>query len=339
MENKNIVKQTLKEIEPFLTSLKKERWVKGIVLLGGLGRRNFIDKFSDIDISIFTSEKDKSKFPLPFEFHYYLKNRVLEFNIHQVVLEKEYDKSWEEGKKEAYSRAIIYFDPTNKINGLIRKKTKYNKLESYKRLIWIVQQYKWRGQIHSIRACKRGFPEAGHDLLNECIDLLVESIYIINEKYLPHKKWRLNYLTEMDNAKEIIPVIKKAMIIKKNHISDVNRRIKILNGVFQKVYLLILKKYPQFPKNPYEFYYKNFVQLNPVTPIDILLNQLDTSKEDFEEVKGFLCYNLIDTREKLLKLLLYNDNRLPILNKLKYKYKNELGKFDQNGSKKTTKII
>jgi len=339
MKSKNLIEETYKVIEPFLISLKKEKWVKGIVLLGGLGKRRFIDKFSDLDISIFTSEEDKEKFPLPFEFHYYLKSRVLEFNIHQIVLEKEFDKVLEEGKKEAYSRAIIYFDPTNQIKHLIKKKTKYNKTESYKRLLWIIQQYRWRGQIHSIRACERGFPEAGHDLINECLDLLVEAIYILNEKYLPHKKWRLIYLKEMDNAKGINQLLKRAMIVKKNNVSDIKRRIKILNKAFQKIYLLVLKKYPRFPEYPYEFYYRNFVQLNPKTPIDVLLNKIQPSKKDFERIKGVLCYNLIDTKEKLLKLLLYNDNRLPILNKIKYKYKDELGKFDQNGSKRTIKSI
>jgi len=100
MKSKNLIKETFKVVKPFLISLKKEKWVKGIVLLGGLGKRSFIDKFSDIDISVFTSKKDKTKVPLPFEFHYFIKRRILEFNIRQIVLEDEFGKVWEEGKKK-----------------------------------------------------------------------------------------------------------------------------------------------------------------------------------------------------------------------------------------------
>ena len=227
-------------------------------------------------------------------------------------------------KKEAYSRAIIYFDLIGQVKNLIKKKTKYNKKESYKRLIWIIQQYKWRGRIHPIRACKRGFPEAGQDLLNEYVDLLVEGLYIINERYLPHKKWRLVYINEMSNTRKIIPLIKKVMVVKKNGIKDVKRRIKILNKIFLEVYFLVLKKYPNFPKNPYEFYYRNFIQFNPMTSIDLFLKHIRPPKENFEKIKGVLCYNLIDTKKKFLKLLFYNNNDkdLLVFKKRIKKYKN-----------------
>lgn len=306
MKTENLFDVTLKEIEPFLKSLKKEKWVKGIVLLGGIGKRKFIDRFSDIDLSVVISKKDKKQFPLPFEFHYFINNKILEFNIHQLILEDEKKRKWDEGKKEAYSRALIYFDPDNEISDLINNKTKYEKEDHYNKLIWIIQQYKWRGQIHSVRACKRGFPEVAHNLLNECIDFLVEAVYIINERYLPHKKWRMAYIKEMENIKPIHSLLKKAIIVKENSITDVNHRIRILNEVFKKIYSLVLKKYPDFPKNPYEFYYRNFVQINPKTSIDSILNLINPKEEDFEKIKGILCYNLLYSKKKLLRSPLYN---------------------------------
>src|SRR3989344_5104980 len=102
MQTKNILKEIEKEIALFLKKLKKQYYIVGIVLLGGLGKRKFLDEFSDIDLAIFTLKKNVSDFPLPFEFHYKPDGRNLEFNIHQQVLEQEEEKdSWNESKIEA----------------------------------------------------------------------------------------------------------------------------------------------------------------------------------------------------------------------------------------------
>src|SRR3989344_2804334 len=138
MKTKNILKEVEKEINPFLKKLKEQNYVIGIVLLGGLGKRKFIDEFSDIDLTIFTFNKS-----------------ILEFNVHQQVLEKEEQRdSWNESKMEAYSRGKIIYDPTGRIKKLIKNKTKFNKKNAFNRLVWIIQQYRWRAQIHSIRSFK-----------------------------------------------------------------------------------------------------------------------------------------------------------------------------------------
>ena len=135
MKTKNIKKEIKKDIEPFLKKLKKQDYVIGIVLLGGVGKRGFIDEFSDIDLTIFTLKKDALKLPLPFEFHHQINKRILEFNIHQQILEnEERAKSWDESKIEAYSRGKIFYDPTGRIRKLIENKTKFNKEKAFNRL-------------------------------------------------------------------------------------------------------------------------------------------------------------------------------------------------------------
>jgi hypothetical protein len=324
MKTKDIKPLIEKEIQPFLERLMGRKEVLGVVLLGGLGKRNFLDEYSDIDISIFIKSKDKLKFSLPFEFHYATKAGNLEFNIHQQIIEEEERKDrWDNGKIEAYIRGNILYDPTKRVANLIKSKTVFNESEALKRLIWIIQQYVWRGQIHSLRAVKRGYPEAGNDLLNQCAELFLEAIYLLNRTYLPHKKWALVYLDnlprEYSNLKNLF---KKAMIVKSHTGKEINRRIRVLNKAYEFIKKKTYEEYPHFPLNPYEYYYRNFVQITPETVIDRLFldlkKKVPLSLKEENELYGELCINLI-TNQRLLNTL-SNSNNMKGTNGKKYKH-------------------
>lgn len=309
-KQENVKAKTEVEIQDFLDRLTRHPSVSGLVLLGGLGTRNYIDQFSDIDIAIFTYEKNIKKVPLPFEFHYLtLSGRILEFNIHQQIIEHEQGAIWDESKKEAYSRGIIYFDPEGEIKKLIRQNTKFNKKEAHERLIYIVQQYEWRAKIHAIRACKRGFPEAGNDLVDESLDLLVEALYLLEKKYRPHRKWRLVYLNQFEIPKEIIEAIHEVKLTHEHTEAVVTARVKLLNTVFEYVRSKIRALYPTFPKNPYEHYYTNNVQLNAKpTAIRLVENWKDAlSVDEYEKIKGLSCYNLSCRKNQFLSLIKTRD--------------------------------
>ncbi|MDO8508587.1 MAG: DUF4037 domain-containing protein [Nanoarchaeota archaeon] len=310
MKTKNILKEVEKEINPFLKKLKEQNYVIGIVLLGGLGKRKFIDELSDIDLTIFTFDKNVLDFSLPFEFHYKLNGRVLEFNVHQQVLEKEEQRdSWNESKMEAYSRGKIIYDPTGRIKKLIKNKTKFNKKNAFNRLVWIIQQYRWRAQIHSVRSFKRGYPESSHNLLNQCSEMLLEAIYLLNKRYLPHKKWILVYLKEMKAPwNKLSKDFKNGILIKNYKLSDIKRRIRILDKIYKIILAKIKEQYKNFPEDPYEYYYQNFVQVNKKTKIDKLLSRLNKNinKKDIIKLKGYLCFDLIDTKDKLYKSMSFD---------------------------------
>lgn len=56
IKTKNLKKDLKKLIEPFLDKLKKKDEILAVLLLGGLSDNNVrshLDKFSDIDVSIF----------------------------------------------------------------------------------------------------------------------------------------------------------------------------------------------------------------------------------------------------------------------------------------------
>lgn len=303
---KNIRPDVKKMVNNFLVNLTNLSEVEGIVLLGGLGKRRFLDNYSDIDIAVFYGNQNLGRKYLPFEFHLQVGAIIYEFNIHQIFLESEVMNDWDESKKEAYSKGIVFSDKNGKIRRLLNEKVKYSSEVYYKRLIWIMEQYVWRGQIHSVRAFNRGYPQAGHDLLNECLDLLVEAIYILNKRYLPHKKWRISFLTIMSMIpKDFFENLNEALLVKDYSYEELKRRIYYLDKMYFSIQVLIENNYKDFPKDPYKYYYKNFIQIKKETWIDNFLKKYEKvlDSRELEQLKGIMCFNLIFSKSELINYL------------------------------------
>lgn len=208
------IKDSIRErIMPFVERLKSKSEVEGIVLLGGLSNndyRNFMDKFSDVDISIFLSidsnqysehgrlePKIQEILPawLPnFEFHVPFAENMIEINVHQQIIEFEENKNktWDEAKKEAYAySAEIIYDKKGRVKRLINEKVRFNEAHRKLRLAQLLGQYQWYVRINPLRQIERGFLENAHDLLNEGVEMFMEALYLFNRRYRPHKKWRI----------------------------------------------------------------------------------------------------------------------------------------------------
>jgi len=300
LKSKNIKSEIEKIVNPFIERLSNREEVLSVILLGGMGKRDFLDEFSDVDLSVITTRKHKDKFPLPFEFHYEQNDRIIEFNIHQLILEDEIKKNndWSESKIEAYANAIIVYDPHNYAKKILEKKVIFNEENAYNRLIWIVQQYQWRGQIHSLRCFERGYPESSHDLLNHCVEILLEAVYLLNKRYLPHRKWIFIFLKEMGIDGYLIELFKKSMVVKDFSYESIIQRIKILDEIYEIILKIVYETYPNFPTNPYEYYYRNFIQFNDETLADKMFLQKNGYKfvarrnEEDEKTFGEICFKM-----------------------------------------------
>ncbi len=329
IQTKNILGDIKPAVNAFLQRLRKEQYIQGIVLLGGIGKRQFVDEYSDVDVSIFVFEKDKDKVILPFEFHYKYNGRVLEFNIHQQVIESEEKApSWPPAKIEAYAKGTIFYDSSNRVANLIKKKVKFDTNSVRERLIWLMQQYVWRGQVHSIRAYNRGYPQTSQDLLNECKDMLLEAALLLNNRYMPHKKWAFVQLDMLPPPYQMLKSkFEEASLVKEFTLMDIMRRKGAMDSIYAFLIAECEKKYPDFPSEPYVWYYTNKVQIvkNPKA-VQILEPCKDKlSGSEWEALKGFTCYNLITDKRKLLKELLSSNNIQEVTkNKILGIYKNAI---------------
>lgn len=74
------------------------------------------------------------------------------------------------------------------------------------------------------------------------------------------------------------------------------RRITILDEIYSKVWEIIYEKYPNFPKEPYEYYFRHYVQISDYTIADkVFLERTGKMRIESREDKmlfGDICYNV-----------------------------------------------
>jgi len=331
LKTKNIVSDARNLIWPFVQRLRQQDAVEGIVLLGGLSNTadgNFIDCFSDLDMTVFLNSsissgvidikafalQNQNLFPawLP-EFQFYIPSisGQFEINIHQLIYsyENQVHVQWNESKKEAYAYSSeIVFDRKGLIKNLIDEKIKYDLDNRKKRLTIIAGQIEWHVLINPERQVVRGRTCCAHDLLNEGVELIVESLYLFNKRYRPHKKWRLEESFLLDWT----PVhyrenILNGLLVKDYSCEDVERRVGALRNIIEPMF----EKFRQEALIPSEPFYETSVYFDPERQIlistfsDSVVRHLKMRHERFDEkeIKGFINEHLIESFSSLKSVL------------------------------------
>lgn len=295
----NLKTEIRTRVMPYIQRLSKQEYVEGMVLLGGLSNtsnRDFMDKFSDVDMSIFI-DGSRTKFTsfnqLPdFEFHIPYQGEMLEINVHQQFIEDEINKEWDESKKEAYSyTSEIVIDRHGKIADLIASKTAFNDEYRRRRLSIILSQYYWLVNINPLRQVERGYCLNGMDLLNTGIDLLLEGIYLYNRRYRPHPKWRVEIAFDLewtpDNMKELLTESFQTEAFNKETIL---RRKNSLGKMFVQLEKKVTSEGLFGALSPYKFaclYAYPDRQMSERSHADILLEQLPEGTFNGTEVVLF----------------------------------------------------
>ena len=304
-KTKNILEDATFLANKLKKELIKKEGVEGIVFLGGLGKRQFIDKYSDLDIGVFLNSSYDLRFLPMFEFHVKYKGKFYEFNIHQQLYEEVKNVEWTFPKKEAYLGCSIVYDKFGRIEPLIKTKVNIDLIKIYDRLNWIISQYHWRVQTHSISMLKREMYDSAHFIINNGINILVEGIYLLNNEYMPHKKWQLIKLRELHILPKSIKNLEDAILVKEYSSKDILRRIKKLDRIFIDLKDLVSKKYNSFPKDSYKFSIKYLdekqIQKKSDTEKFALRFKNDLSEEEFKELNGFINLNLITNKEELIE--------------------------------------
>lgn len=295
-------------VEEFSTNIRRHPEVSGICLLGGLGYRNTFDQHSDIDIAIFLSRKPQHNFLPPFSFKMNYKDFTYEFNVSQLLIEEEYDKNWPLPKLEAYSKARIIFDKDCTVINLIQKK--YYSHEKFKsRAIDCLNQFNWKVNTHAIVAYERGNTISSHLLINEGIMLLIDSIYCINNSYMPHTKWCITDLSSLKFLPpNLIAELHEILLVQSLSIQDINRRIIISNNIYKWI--------NQFVRNNYNIneieYYKYWAihlserQIFQTTFFEEFVDSGIFSENEMAYLESFFYFHSICNKEELLTYLNFN---------------------------------
>lgn len=257
MKTQNIKDGVRERIMPIVDRLKKLPEVEGIVILGGLADtsyRNFLDKFSDADISVFISEDSCSKknklssfnkskginlpdwlpnyeFRVPINIPGY-EGKSIEINVYQSLIEKELkpETKWPESKREAYAYSSeVVFDRKGRIGPLISEKSKLEPEYRKDKLAHLLGRVEWMVNKNPERSIERGLYSNAHDMLNMGCEHLIDSLFLYNNKYTPHAKWRFEMSKDLPwKPKNYDKLMLEALIGKDFSPEDINRRRSIL---------------------------------------------------------------------------------------------------------------
>jgi len=217
--------------------------VNGVIFIGGLVR-GFVDKFSDLDIIVFLSKKDKR-----------LRKQICDLGSNaerqsgidvdlEVHFLEDFEKwKWSEIDKWEFSKAEIIYDPQEKIKQLFKEKLKNPKDFWVKRIVICSEYLKWyccppKKNIGTIAEAwiERGDLVSAHYCLNYAADLLIRILFALNKEFLPAPKWRIHYSYGLRwlpaNYKELI---KKAMTLRSFSEEDFDRRLEAIRKIWQEI--------------------------------------------------------------------------------------------------------
>jgi len=243
LKGQNNIEEFRRIAQNLVTRIATYKGVAGIVLLGGLVR-GFVDKWSDLDITVFLSKKDDclgkqiiktgSDAQECFKFD-------IDLEVHS--LEDFKKRQWSETDKWDFSNSKIIFDPEGKIKELFRQKLRSPKNFWTRRIAVRAEYLKWyccppKDSIGSIAETwvDRGDLLAAHYCLNYAVDLLTEMIFALNKEHLPPPKWRMFYsyrlrwLPESYNA-----LIAEGMKAKRSSSRDINRRLRAIRETWRQI--------------------------------------------------------------------------------------------------------
>lgn len=306
IKTRNIKPIIRERIRNFTKKLMQCPEIEGIVYLGGLANteyKDFLDEFSDIDLGIFIN-CDRDNIPewlQPFSFYIPVKDdkqneRMVEVNLHQQILNEEEENEWSDTKREAYSYASeIVFDRNGRIEELIKEKTKMTLEHKKAYLAHLFSRIHWNVKINPTRAIERGFELNAEELLNQGVENMLELIFVYNDRYPPHPKWRLAMIENLPICpKDIKKRVVECMKIKDISKDDVMRRRKQILEIVAEIERKLKEENIFISDENYSdyeyFHWKPQKQLKETTIYDLIVSDFPQLSLDEREVfKGLLC--------------------------------------------------
>jgi hypothetical protein len=263
-----------KALQPFLDRLAAKDETAGVCVLGSFalsGIRPAADIFSDFDVALFIdipvpeqliqlealqfqrSIQDALPCWLPnFKFVHpepdvegNSEAPPLQINVHQLVLqyEEQCPHLWPPDRREAFaSTCDIVYDPSGRIAKLLTAKAVPPAAEIRRRvdnnlaLIPVTIE-------HSVeKAALRGMLGDAILSMSETIDYLLDLVYALNQRDIPHRKWRVKVLSTL----KLLPPkfaekLDQLLTGSCSTQEDMINKIKLLRQLFSQVQVLALE--------------------------------------------------------------------------------------------------
>ena len=251
-------------LKVYIEEVSKDANVVGIALTGSVAREDF-DKYSDVDLVIFTNLKNSQQREGKFNFDKYIFDiRICSINI----LKRMY---WSYDMYFAYIYSKIIYDPNYRVRNLIEERKKIWKRNIVHHLIMNLVQLSvifrfednWKGlkaDTHYHKSLSRGDVACAHRILNVGSELILDTLYLLNDNPVPDPKNKVKMLKVMTLlSEESISLIDQLLLITSNEKSDVERRYQIISEFVHLIKSSIDSSDKHLPKDFYQYYIKNRV--------------------------------------------------------------------------------
>jgi predicted nucleotidyltransferase len=243
LKGKNQIKKFRQIAKQLAIKISLLEDVSGIAFIGGLVR-GFADKFSDIDIIVFTNKKHDRLREQIYSLGAEIERQFsidLDLEIH--LLEDFKKWRWDEIDKWEFSKAKIVFDPKGKVGKVFKEKLRASKDYWIKRIVTCSEYLKWycfppRSDVGTVAESwiERGDLVSAHYCLNYALDLLVKLGFSLNKEFMPAPKWRIYYSYDLKwQPKAYKDLIKDAMRLENFSKKDFNRRMKALQKIWREI--------------------------------------------------------------------------------------------------------
>ena len=221
--------------------------VCGILYHGGLVR-GFADRFSDLDITVFSDGDDEGlQRAIRIIEREEEKRSGLETDLMIHDLKDSLKRIWSEIERREFSKAKIVFDPEGQIEELLSEKLSVSQDFWVNRIATLTACLKWYccpseegvGTITEVWV-ERGNLVAAHHCVSYGLEVIFEMMFALNREFFPSVKWRL-----FDSyglrwlPKDYRHLVQEIMLMKSFSKGDLDRRLnavrQLWNGILPKV--------------------------------------------------------------------------------------------------------
>lgn len=265
LQGKNEIGKFRKIAESLVTKIVTFKDVTGIVFIGGLVR-GFTDKYSDVDMLVFLSEKDE-----------HLRKRLrkigsdeqershidVDLEVHFIA---DFSKpKWSETSRWDFSHAKIVYDPQGKIRKLFKQRLRVPKNFWIKRIVIYSEYLKWyccppRENLETMVDAwvARGDIVSAHYYVNYGFDLMLSVLFALNKEFLPPQKWRPFYSYSLKwLPKDYVNSVREVLIVRDFSTGDVNRRLKVMKTMWSQVLSKLKSEMNLTPELISKYYVEN----------------------------------------------------------------------------------
>ena len=156
----------------------------------------------------------------------------MEVNVHQLIFDYENDDrtSWNGDKCDAYlHKREVVFERDPRFGQLVGRKARAARIELEAERIRLANRISWDIAEMPARQAERLGPPSGHHLLTVAVDEVMDYLFLLHGRFVPHPKWKLGQLTDGSLlSTDQAGLLQEAMRCDPGSLADLRRRVRCL---------------------------------------------------------------------------------------------------------------